>query len=225
MHSHLIPGVDDGAYDINQSISLIEGMMELGYSRLFTTPHIMSDLYPNKSMDIKSKDILVNEALISKGINCTFTAAAEYLIDDGFEDKLDSKDILTLPGNRVLVEFSFVSPPFQLERIIFKMLTKGYRPVLAHPERYSYFQRDLSIISRIKEKGVELQINLLSLAGHYGKREQDLAFKIINEDMASFLGSDLHNEEHLKKLKYLQTQRKVKALLTGRAWKNATLSN
>jgi len=198
LHSHLIPGIDDGAQDMEDSLELIQGLHDLGYRKLITTPHIMNDLYPNSPEVIRGGLRNVREALREAGIDVEIEAAAEYLLDEGFTQKLQAGNLLTLPGKRVLVEMSFISAPPTLNDMLFQLQTKGYRPVMAHPERYLYYAQDFDHFRRLKELGCELQVNLLSLTGYYGKPEKKTAQRLLKEGLVDFLGTDLHHIRHLR---------------------------
>jgi protein-tyrosine phosphatase len=199
MHSHLIPGIDDGVPDIETSIKLITGLMNIGYKKIITTPHVMWDLYKNNNEIIRSGCEAVKNEIDNKKLPIDFYAAAEYFIDDHF-DKLvdDDLPLLTLRENMVLVEFPFVQEPAELKKIIFKLQIKGYQPVIAHPERYLYFGANKNWYEELKNAGCVFQINLLSLIGFYGKAPQELSQYLIRKKFIDLLGTDLHNEQHLE---------------------------
>lgn len=196
IHSHLLPGIDDGAKTIEDSIELIKELKNMGFRQLITTPHIMADLYPNTPAIIKAKLKEVRAAIAQEGLEIKLYAAAEYLMDEGFEEKIDQGDLLTLPGNRVLVEMSFLSPPPRLEHYLFKLQTQGYRPLLAHPERYLFYRKDFTQYENLKDRGCEFQLNLLSLTGYYGKPTKDIALRLIKEKKIDFIGTDTHHQQH-----------------------------
>jgi len=199
MHSHLIPGIDDGVPDIETSIKLITGLMNIGYKKIITTPHVMWDLYKNNNEIIQSGWEAVKEEIDKRKLPIDFYAAAEYFIDDHFDKILDDdSSLLTLKDNMVLVEFPFVQEPAELKKIIFKLQIKGYQPVIAHPERYLYFGANKNWYEELKNAGCAFQINLLSLIGFYGKAPQELSQYLIKKKFIDLLGTDLHNEQHLE---------------------------
>ncbi|MEN0003601.1 MAG: CpsB/CapC family capsule biosynthesis tyrosine phosphatase [Bacteroidota bacterium] len=204
MHSHLIPGIDDGAPDMDTAIMLIEGLKELGIERIITTPHVMSDLYPNTSATILSGRDEVRRELQQRGIHIGFDAAAEYLLDEGFEAKLQADNLLTFGNQHVLVEMSFVAPPPNLENLLFQLQVKGYRPIMAHPERYLYWHATKEKYTALKEKGVQLQLNMLSLTGYYGESVKAVANYMLKKGLVDYLGTDLHHEQHLAQLKQIE---------------------
>ena len=203
MHSHLIPGIDDGAPDMETSLELIKGLSDLGYKKIITTPHIMWDIYKNTHEIIQAGCASVVDQLKEKKIPVTFSAAAEYFMDDYFNEFLKGdKPLLTLSGNFVLVEFSFVSHPVEIKEILFTLQIKGYQPVIAHPERYLYFGGvNKNWYDDMKDAGCLFQLNILSLSGSYGKAPQQLANYLIGKKYIDLIGTDLHNERHLEMLR------------------------
>ena len=199
IHSHLIPGIDDGSPDMNTSISFLENLLELGYEKVITTPHIMMDLYPNNSRIICDGLENLKVELKKRNIKIEIEAAAEYFLDSHFEKLINDNDILSF-GNKkyVLFEMSFITPSQNFEEAIFNLLTKGYTPILAHPDRYSYWHENKKIFPYIRELGCLMQINIPSLLGYYGKPIKNLAFRLIKEGYIDFLGTDMHHDRHLK---------------------------
>jgi protein-tyrosine phosphatase len=195
MHSHLIPGIDDGTQSIDQSLEIIKKFRDLGYEKIITTPHIMGDFYKNTPENIGQGLQLLKEAISKNHISISIEAAAEYYLDEFFVKDLKSeKKLLTFGKNRILLfELPFISPPIQMDEAIFIMQTQGYKPLLAHPERYQFYQGNINDLKKLREKGVLLQINLSSLLGYYSKPAEKLAKSLIDNDMVDFVGSDIHN--------------------------------
>lgn len=201
MHSHLIPGIDDGSPDVETSIGLIEGLIGLGYKKIITTPHLMLDLYPNNRDTIMGGYDRLMAGLQKKGIDIPVRAAAEYFLDDHFDSLLEKKEpLLTIKDNMVLVEFSFASAPLDYKQKIFNIQMKGYKPILAHPERYTYFHKKPGIYEEIRDSGCLLQVNLLSLAGYYGRSVAAAAEGLFKAGQIDLLGSDMHHQRHLDNL-------------------------
>ena len=202
MHSHLLPGIDDGSPDMETSISLIRGMKELGFKKLITTPHILWDMYQNNSSIILAKLQEVRDKLQEENIDIELHAAAEYFIDDHLAELLDKKEPLLTFGNKmVLVEFSMASQPFEVKKIFFELQIQGYQPVLAHPERYTYLERDKSFYDDLKDAGYLFQMNILSLRGHYGHAVTELCRYLIKKQYYDIVGTDLHHYGHLNALR------------------------
>jgi tyrosine-protein phosphatase YwqE len=200
LHSHLIPGIDDGSKSIDESISLLKGMEILGYQKIITTPHIMTDAYRNTPEIITAGLKKLKNAAQINGIQIEIEAAAEYYFDDGFLNLLKKNEILSINNRYLLFETSYISKPLQIEEMIFEITSSGYTPVMAHPERYHYIKDPLQEYKRFQKLGVLFQVNLNSFGGYYGKSAKTLADFLSHHGMISFLGSDLHHHKHLNSL-------------------------
>lgn len=202
MHSHLLPGIDDGVPTIEEALEVIEGLSQLGYRRLITTPHVLSERYPNTGEIIQEKILVVQEAVAKAGLDVTVSAAAEYFMDEHFEKILKKDQLLTLDSERrVLVEMSFLHPPLALQQYLFEMQTRGYKPVLAHPERYPFYHLKLEDYRALKEAGCEFQVNILSITGHYGPDVQQSAQLLLRHKLVDYLGTDTHRIRHVQTLR------------------------
>ena len=197
IHSHFIPGIDDGAQTMEDSIALIGAFGKMGYKKVITTPHILTDGYRNTPEIILAGLEKVRVALKTEGIPVEVAAAAEYYIDFDFERKLENEELLTFGAKYLLFEVSYLYPPDNLYSIIFKLLTNGYKPVLAHPERYNFWHNKFEKYEELKEKGVLLQLNINSLTGHYSPETKKVAELLIEKNMIDFLGSDCHHLNHV----------------------------
>jgi tyrosine-protein phosphatase YwqE len=198
VHSHFIPGIDDGAKTIEDSLELIGAMEKMGYTKVITTPHIMSDYYRNTPEIILGGLDLVRNSLAKSGSKMQIEAAAEYYIDFDFQEKIKEKKLLTFGDNYVLFEMPFIGEPQILNTVIFDMQMAGYKPVLAHVERYQFWHHDYEKIQSMKDKGVLLQLNINSLSGYYSPQVRKLAEKMIDENMFDVLGSDCHHTGHIE---------------------------
>ena len=202
LHSHFIPAVDDGAKTMAESIMLLGKMEALGYKKVITTPHIMSDTYKNTPDTIHDGlDKLRSEAK-RNGLSIQIDAAAEYYLDDGFPALLKHGEMMTFNGRYLLFETSYVSKPMQTEDMIFAIVSEGYIPVMAHPERYRYIKDPLKEYSRLKELGVLFQVNLNSFGGHYGRLARERVHFLSRNGFIDFLGSDIHT---LKQVECLES--------------------
>ncbi len=203
MHSHLIPSIDDGAQSMDESIGMINKFKELGFKKIITTPHVMSDYYKNTPEIILGGIEKVKKELESLKIPVEINAAAEYYVDEFLLDKIKSNNILSFGNTKkyVLFEFSFTSEPLEKNNVIFQFLQSGYTPVLAHFERYMFFfSKPIEKAQDLKQRGVKIQVNLLSLTGHYGKKIQEQAEILIDNKLVDFVGTDCHRMEHLETL-------------------------
>lgn len=219
IHSHILPGIDDGAPDVATSIELIRGLMQCGITKSVATPHIIGDMYRNNPDTIFAAQKILQEELDQQGIAFELSAAAEYMLDNYFFELLNNKVLLlTVQDNLLLTEFSYASMPAYIEKMSFAIITEGYSPILAHPERYSYCHHDYKIFHHLKELGFLLQVNLLSFTGYYGKEVEKAANYIIKNDLASYLGTDLHHERHLSALQNPHNKKIFKEVLSSQEW-------
>lgn len=226
MHSHLLPGIDDGLQELQSSVSFIKDLQNLGYKKVVCTPHILSDLYPNSPQTILPKLALVKDALKEANVDMQVEAAAEYMIDHMFSEllaKSKKEDLLTIKGDYILVEMSYLSPSPNFDQIIFDLRMLGLQPILAHPERYSYYHHQFDQYERFKDLGCKLQVNLLSLSGVYGPHVKKTAEKLFKNQMVDFLGTDMHHDRHLAMLKNLATKKDFYELVGNAELLNKTL--
>ncbi|AWV98032.1 tyrosine-protein phosphatase [Arcticibacterium luteifluviistationis] len=223
MHSHLVPGVDDGCASLSDSILLIKGLVELGFEKIITTPHIYQGFYENDKSTLEKP---FQEVLGEIGMSIPmieFSYASEYFADEFFEKKIEHEELLSFSDNYVLLEISFVAYSQRIEHIIFDLMTKGYKPILAHPERYLYLKNSMEIFRKLRQLGCELQINTNSFAGYYGSASQELANKLMDEKLVSYLGTDMHHERHLNCMREIGNNKKLMKKLRAYEWKNSLL--
>lgn len=202
LHSHLIPGIDDGAKTMEDSIAMIRGLRELGYKKIITSPHIMSGGYDNTPEIILSGRDKVREAIRENNIDVEFDAWAEYYLDETVIPKIENKQMLTMGDNYVLVELSYLMKSNNSTSYFYKLITNGYKIILAHPERYPYFHSEtLEDYYSLKDQGIFFQLNISSLTGTYGKASKSIAEALIDKNLIDFIATDLHNERHLNYIK------------------------
>ncbi len=214
IHNHILPGIDDGAKTVEESISLIKGFVDFGVTSFIATPHIMHNFYPNAPESIESALMLLKNELLKKDMkDISIRAAAEHMIDDNFESILENDGIMPLGKDYLLVEMSYLQASINFDAAISKVKKKGYFPILAHPERYLYLYDDFRIHKANKEDGVHYQLNLLSLGNYYGKEVQQMAYKLLDKGMIDFVGSDVHNINQLNRLKEVQITSKTTKIL------------
>jgi len=201
IHSHFIPGIDDGAQVIEHSLFLIRAMQDMGYKRIVTTPHVMIDHYPNTHQIINAGLQTLQNALKENDIDMPVRAAAEYYVDEYFSQLIEKEPLLTVHQNQVLIELSMLFEHPLMNDVFFKLQSSGYRPVLAHPERYLFFHKDLDKFNELKDRGCLFQLNLLSLTGYYGRNVKSIAETLLQKNMYDYCGSDMHNDRHAIALK------------------------
>lgn len=224
MHNHLLPGIDDGAENPETSIELIRGMMELGYKKFICTPHIYKGVHDNDAATIGDAHKKLTDAATRAGLDIEVRFAAEHMLDDSFTDMVDNDvPLLCLKDNLVLVECSYVTPPLNFESMLFDLQLKGYMPVLAHPERYTYWHTKGRIYQDLFDKGIYMQVNLLSLSGYYGEPAMDIAKLLLDKGMIQYFGTDLHHVRHLNALQQMSFSTKTMAILEKLKMNNSKL--
>jgi len=224
IHSHLLPGIDDGSPDLETSVALIRGMKKLGFKKLITTPHIMWDVYKNTRNIILEKLEEVKTRLANEQDDIEIQAAAEYFIDEHLGELVERKEpLLNFGNNFVLVEFSMVSQPFEWKKTLFEMQIQGYQPVIAHPERYGYLERNKNLYDELKSAGYLFQLNILSLSGQYGNSAAELARYLTKKGYYDLVGTDLHHTRHLEALKNPSVFSSLQQLLDSGKILNPTL--
>lgn len=197
MHSHLIPGIDDGSRSMDETIAMLAKFQNLGFTRVITTPHIMNEVYPNTSEIILGGLKNVRETAESLGLTIKIDAAAEYYFDESLIKNVKEGTVLSFGDGYVLVEFSFHTPPIFENQLFFEMQMAKYKPILAHFERYPYYHGSLDDARDFRDKGVNIQVNLNSLTGHYGPQVRKQAERLVDAGLVDFVGSDCHRMEHL----------------------------
>ncbi len=197
VHSHLIPGIDDGSPDMETSISLLRDLERLGYKKIITTPHIKSEVYPTDVTQLESLcDDLRHQAKL-EGIQLEIEVGAEHLLDEGIRQRLKDNLFKTFCGKHLLVELPFIAPPMGLKDYLFEMQLEGYRLILAHPERYLYWGGNFERFVELKDQGILFQANIMSFGGYFGDEVYRLAKKLADNDMVELLGTDTHGAKHI----------------------------
>lgn len=197
IHSHLLPGIDDGARTFEDTLRLTRALQGFGISQFITTPHIIQQVWENTPERIRSKETTTVMELKKQGTTVPFKAAAEYLMDDQFVRLFQSHNLLTLKDNYVLVEMSYINAPIQLYTILFDLQVAGYIPVLAHPERYLFYHYNFNEYLKLKAAGCLFQLNLLSVVGYYGAEIAKIAERLLQKGMYNYVGSDVHHDNHI----------------------------
>lgn len=223
VHSHFIPGIDDGAQTMDQSMELLAAMAELGYRKVVTTPHNMADGYRNTPEIILGGLERVRDEARRRGIAMEIDAAAEYYLDHELEQKVADGKVLTFGDGYLLFELPFISEPAVMSSVIFQMQTAGYRPVLAHPERYTFWYNDFSKYERLKERGVLFQLNTIALSGAYGPQAKQIAERLIDAGYYELLGSDCHGMNHVQAIKNTLARPYLHKLIGSGKLLNSTL--
>ena len=219
IHSHILPGIDDGSPDIEASLQLVRGIYNLGIRKSIATPHVIADLYRNTPATINNALQHLIVACKEANIPIELAAAAEYMLDDYFLKLLrNEEEILTIYKNIVLTEQSFISPTSNLNEISFELVTAGYLPIMAHPERYHFYHGDYDAYSHLKDMGFLLQVNMLSVTGYYGKPVAKAAKYLFENNLVDLVGTDMHHERHLEMLQHPKSMELFNKYLGGKVW-------
>jgi len=213
MHNHLLPAIDDGSQSIDDSLALIKGLSDVGLSKFICTPHIMEGVHPNTKATIYNAHGKLTAALQEKNSKVQLFAAAEHMIDEGIGTLIDKDNLCIMPGGYVLIEMSYLAESKALFKTIFDIQSIGYKPILAHPERYNYYHMNFDMYKQIKDAGCLLQLNLLSISRYYGMDVKSIALTLIKSGMYDFVGTDLHHERHLNTLQDIVAKYPVRELL------------
>jgi len=224
MHSHLLPGLDDGLPDIKDTIAYMKQLHALGYEKFICTPHILSDVHPNTPETILPILENVRTAIKEEGLPVTVEAAAEYMIDHEFEELIKSgKQLLTFGKNFILIEMSYLAPSPNLNSVIFELKVRGLQPIVAHPERYNYYHHQFKQYEKLKDVGCWMQVNLLSLSGYYGSQVKKAAERLIEAGLIDLVGTDMHHANHLNATKAFASSKDLYKILKDVPLKNKML--
>jgi protein-tyrosine phosphatase len=223
MHSHIIPGIDDGAKNLKDALLLAKQFKALGYQKLIATPHIMADYFRNTPDTINRALDILRKGLEEHEIDLKVDAAAEYYLDETLEKKIRLKEVLTFGENYLLFELSYINPPQNLTGFIKMMQDAGYKPVLAHPERYSYYHNTFENYHQLRETGCLFQLNSIALTGYYGTGVKRTAESMVDKHLIDFLGSDMHHLKHAAALENSLGMPLMQQLLTQHQLNNTLL--
>ncbi|KLT65243.1 tyrosine-protein phosphatase [Pedobacter sp. BMA] len=222
MHSHIIPGIDDGAQTLKDSLALAQKFKALGFRKLIATPHIMADYFRNTPETINRGLDILRKGLHDIQLDLDVDAAAEYYLDETLEKKIRQKEVLTFGADYMLFELSYINPPQNLFDFIKLIQDSGYKPILAHPERYPYYYSSFESYHQIRETGCLLQMNSIALTGYYGSGAKKTAEEMVENHLVDFIGSDMHHLKHAAALENSLTTPLMQRLL-GQHQLNNTL--
>lgn len=224
LHSHLLPGIDDGSQSVEESLELIRSLKKLGFKKFVTTPHVMSGGYDNTPETIKAAYDKLMNYLAEQGEEIELQAAAEYYFEDNFLKLIEEDNLLSFSGKHVLFELPNLNEPQDLEVAIFNMTSKGYKPVLAHVERYPYlYQNGFDRMEHLRNMGVLLQVNIATFGGVYKRPMMNFAFELAEKGMVDLLGSDTHQQRHIGYLQKALEDKRFLQMLSNHSFLNSQL--
>lgn len=228
IHCHLVPGVDDGSDSVEESVELLQHMRQWGITRIIPTPHVTEDTFENTPATIDPAYGELVAGVTEAGIGIELMPpSAEYRLDSYFVDQLACGNVRELGNGHLLVENNFAVEPWGLDGVLYDLSLKGFKPILAHPERYMYYHGNMQRYRQLHDKGILFQCNILSFSGYYGKAVRDVAMKFIENDMVDFLGTDMHSMRHVESIEeYMKCShfRRVSERLRGRLMNDTFLN-
>lgn len=214
IHCHLVPGIDDGQKEPAPAAELVERQREWGFSRVFTTPHVTQDTFENTPETINPAFLRLKDAVEKRGVDVELYHSAEYRIDNFFQRQLKAGNVNPYPGNYILVENSFVQEAWNFDQLMFDLRLQGFKPILAHPERYAYYFNNSDRYRQIKESGILFQVNLLSLAGFYNREVKKIAESLVEKGWVDFIGTDMHHTRHADAIESYLSSREYRRLVS-----------
>lgn len=224
IHNHILPGIDDGSPNEQESLKLIAGLKELGIHSCVATPHVMAGVHNNTPEIIRNAHAKVSQAIHDNQVDFKIQFGAEYMIDDQIDHWIQSSKLCIIADKYMLVEMSYLSESKSLFTVIKAIQDQGYQPILAHPERYNYYHNNFKIFQEIKNAGCLLQLNALSVSKYYGEHVKTAALTLIRAGMYDFVGTDMHHTRHLEALKAVVSKYDLQELLRGCPIKNANIT-
>ncbi len=217
IHAHFLPGLDDGSRTMEESLELIGSMYSLGYRQLVCTPHIQAEFYRNTPAGITVVFDNLQQETMQRWPDLQLFKAAEYLLDDGFGDLLKTGLLSFGKKQYVLVELSYFTPYPTYKNYLQDMQSKGYQPIMAHPERYTYWMNHDAPLQELKAAGIFLQVNLPSLSGMYGPEIRKRAMDLLSKGLIDFAASDVHNQRYFKMLEHAVSDKRLRTILMDAA--------
>lgn len=223
IHSHLLPGIDDGAQSMEKSLEMIREFVQLGYKKIITTPHIKQGYFDNTKEIILEKHEELVSTIRQEGIPIELECSAEYFYDDHFLHLIQTNQLLPFHGNHILFECSFHNPPHQLEELIFMLKSKGFQPILAHFERYRYYHGSVDLAENLRNRGCYIQVNWNSFSNHFGPDVKKQALLLQKKGLIDILGSDCHRIEHIDLFKKILSDKHLNQVLESKLKNNSFL--
>ncbi|MFW5878878.1 MAG: tyrosine-protein phosphatase [Myxococcota bacterium] len=200
LHLHILPGVDDGAGDLDEALDMAGALVDCGFEGAAVSPHLDSRMFPNDPEHLREEAGRLAEALAEKRIDLRLLPGAEHFLDaEGLSMLLGGRGIpVGGTGGVYLVEISMQHPVATLEQQVFRLRLKGITPIFAHPERCKSFE-DPEMVRRVVEGGALLQLDLGSLAGDFGRRPRLIAERLLQEGAYALAATDLHDADQAAK--------------------------
>lgn len=196
IHCHILPGVDHGSQSIEQSLDMLNAQLQMGINRVVLTSHVTAVTFENTRESLTDAFLKLKDAVTDAGLEIELALSAEYRMDEYFDKEYAADHLIPMPGKHILLENSFQQELMNLDDLLFDLQVKGYRTILAHPERYTYYSRRRKRYEELHNKGAKFQVNILSFTGYFGEEARDSALWFAKQGMIDYLGSDMHNVKH-----------------------------
>ena len=196
VHCHILPGVDHGSQSVEQSLEMLRAQAEMGIDSVILTSHVTAVTFENTRESLMDAFLKLKDAVTDDGLDMKLYLSAEYRMDEYFDKEYAADHLIPMPGNHILLENSFQQELMNLNELLFDLQVKGYRTILAHPERYSYYSRRRKRYEELHNAGARFQINILSFTGYFGEEARESALWFAKNGMIDYLGSDMHNLKH-----------------------------
>lgn len=200
VHCHILPGVDHGSQNVEQSIEMLRAERDMGITRVILTSHVTAETFENTPDTLRPAFEILKQAVAQTEdiSHMQLYLSAEYRMDEFWDKQYTLGNQIAMPGNYILMENSFHQELLGLDELLFDLKVKGYKPILAHPERYIYYAQRKQRLEQLHNTGTKFQVNLLSLAGYFGQHCRETALWLVKHGMVDMLGSDMHGMEHVK---------------------------
>jgi len=200
VHCHILPGVDHGSQNVEQSIEMLRAERDMGITRVILTSHVTAETFENTPDTLRPAFEILKQAVAETEdiSHMKLYLSAEYRMDEFWDKQYTLGNQIAMPGNYILMENSFHQELLGLDELLFDLKVKGYKPILAHPERYFYYAQRKQRLEQLHNTGTKFQVNLLSLAGYFGQHCRETALWLVKHGMVDMLGSDMHGMEHVK---------------------------
>ncbi len=200
VHCHILPGVDHGSQNVEQSIEMLRAERDMGITRVILTSHVTAETFENTPDTLRPAFEILKQAVAETEdiSHMKLYLSAEYRMDEFWDKQYTLGNQIAMPGNYILMENSFHQELLGLDELLFDLKVKGYKPILAHPERYIYYAQRKQRLEQLHNTGTKFQVNLLSLAGYFGQHCRETALWLVKHGMVDMLGSDMHGMEHVK---------------------------
>ena len=200
MHCHILPGVDHGSQSVEESLEMLRAEIDMGITHIICTSHVTAETFENTPESLTAAYEVLKQAVKEEGLPVELYVSAEYRIDEYWTKEYEAGHLLPMPGKRILLENSFVQELIGIDNMMFDLQVKGYRPILAHPERYRYYYDRKDRYKALHSASVKFQVNLLSLAGYFGKSAREIALWLIDNNLCDMFGSDMHGMDHANEI-------------------------